>query len=148
MRNTIIAFFAFITIASYSQPKELSDSAVISVVTLGPYQGELYSAFGHSAMRVTDGAQNLDYIFNWGVFDFDQPNFYLNFARGKNFYMLAAHPADLFIDHYIRNNRFIHEQVLNLTPAQKQKLFKYLLWNVQTENRSYRYDYFYDNCAT
>jgi hypothetical protein len=148
MRNAIIAFFTIITMAAYSQPKQLSDSAVISVLTLGPYQGELYSAFGHSAMRVTDRVQNFDYIFNWGVFDFDQPNFYLNFARGKNFYMLAAHPSDLFIDHYIRNNRFIHEQILNLTPVQKQRLFQYLLWNVQTENRSYRYDYFYDNCAT
>src|SRR5688572_902311 len=100
MRNTILALLTFITAVAYSQPKPLSDSADISVVTLGPYQGELYSAFGHSAMRVTDATQSLDYIFNWGVFDFDQPNFYLNFARGKNFYMLAAHPSDIFIDHY------------------------------------------------
>lgn len=148
MRNTIVAVFTLISAFAYSQPKQLSDSADISVLTLGPYQGELYSAFGHSAMRVTDPAQNFDFIFNWGVFDFDQPNFYLNFARGKNFYMLAAHPSDVFIDYYIRHNRFIHEQKLNLTTAQKQKLFDYLLWNVQSENRSYRYDYFYDNCAT
>ncbi|HEU5289139.1 MAG TPA: DUF4105 domain-containing protein [Cyclobacteriaceae bacterium] len=148
MRNILIAVSIFIAATAYSQPKQLSDSSDISVLTLGPYQGELYSAFGHSAMRVTDRTQHFDYIFNWGVFDFDQPNFYLNFARGKNFYMLAAHPADLFIDYYIQHNRFIHEQKLNLTTAQKQKLFEYLLWNVQTENRSYRYDYFYDNCAT
>lgn len=148
MRNILVAIFAFITVCAYSQPAHLSDSAEISVVTLGPYQGQLYSAFGHSAMRVYDPKQNFDYIFNWGVFDFDQPNFYLNFARGKNFYMLAAHPSDLFIDYYIEHNRFVHEQTLNLTPPQKEKLFKYLLWNVQEENRSYRYDYFYDNCAT
>ena len=148
MRNTLLAAFALITSVVYSQPKQLSDSAEISVLTLGPYQGELYSAFGHSAMRVTDATQNFDYVFNWGVFDFDQPNFYLNFARGKNYYMLAAHPSDIFIDHYIQHNRFIHNQKLNLTTPQKQKLFEYLLWNVQIENRSYRYDYFYDNCAT
>jgi hypothetical protein len=148
MRTFIPAFFILISAFAYSQPSQLSDSADISVLTLGPYQGELYSAFGHSAMRVSDPVQNFDYIFNWGVFDFDQPNFYLNFARGKNYYMLAAHPADLFIDHYISKNRYIHEQKLNLTGEQKHKLFQYLLWNVQSENRSYRYDYFYDNCAT
>jgi hypothetical protein len=82
------------------------------------------------------------------VFDFDQPYFVLNFARGRNFYMLGAHPYDLFRDYYIRHNRYIHEQKLNLTTSQKQRLYEYLLWNAQSENRSYRYDYFYDNCAT
>lgn len=148
MIRIAFAILLYIPVAVYSQPDTLSATAEISVLTLGPYQGELYSAFGHSAMRVYDPEQNFNYVFNWGVFDFDQPNFYLNFARGKNFYMLAAHPYDLFRDYYIEKNRYIHEQTLSLTPTQKQKLFKYLLWNVQTENRSYRYDYFYDNCAT
>ncbi|MFZ2907487.1 MAG: DUF4105 domain-containing protein [Cyclobacteriaceae bacterium] len=148
MRKSILTIFTFIAAVAYSQPRQLSDSTEISVLTLGPYQGELYSAFGHSALRVFDPQQNFDFVFNWGVFDFDQPNFYLNFARGKNFYMVAAHPSALFIDYYINKNRFVHEQQLNLTTAQKQKLFEYLLWNVQEENRSYRYDYFYDNCAT
>ena len=144
------AFIALFLITFYvqAQPALLSDSAEISVMTLGPYQGEVYSAFGHSAMRVYDPKQGFDYVFNWGVFDFDQPNFYLNFARGRNFYMLGVHPYDLFRDYYIRHNRYIHEQVLNLAPEQNQKLYEYLLWNQRDENRSYRYDYFYDNCAT
>ena len=148
MRRIVFAILLCTSVVAYSQPDTLSANAEISVLTLGPHQSELYSAFGHSALRVTDPKNNFDYIFNWGVFDFDQPNFYLNFARGKNDYMLAAHPSNLFIDHYISRNRYIHEQKLNLTPAQKHKLFKYLLWNVQSENRTYRYDYFYDNCAT
>lgn len=148
MQKLACLIFLLAFYPAWSQPESLTDSAEISVLTLGPYQGELYSAFGHSAMRVTDREQNFDYAFNWGVFDFDQPNFYLNFARGKNYYMLAAHPADLFTDYYIRHNRFIHEQKLNLTPDQKNKLYKYLLWNAEPENRTYRYDYFYDNCAT
>jgi hypothetical protein len=148
MIRIAFAILLYIPAVAYSQPDTLSANAEISVLTLGPYQGELYSAFGHSAMRVSDPNQNFDYVFNWGVFDFDQPNFYLNFARGRNYYMLAAHPSDLFIDHYISRNRYIHEQKLNLNTEQKHKLFKYLLWNVQPENRTYRYDYFYDNCAT
>jgi hypothetical protein len=75
-----------------AQSSKLSDQAEISVITLGPFQGEVYSAFGHSAMRVYDPVLMIDDAYNWGVFDFDQPNFYLNFARGRNFYMLGLYP--------------------------------------------------------
>lgn len=118
------------------------------MITCGPYQGELYSAFGHSAFRVLDPAQNIDAVFNYGVFDFDQPNFYLNFARGYLNYKLAAYDYQHFESSYIYHNRFIHAQVLNLTPEQRQKLFEYLRWNMQPGNENYRYDYFYNNCAT
>lgn len=148
MKKLVGVLFLLTALFSYAQPDTLSASAEISVLTMGPTQTELYSAFGHSGMRVHDPQQDFDEAFNWGVFDFDQPNFYLNFARGRNFYMLGVYPYDLFRDYYIRKNRFIHEQKLNLNPSQKQKLYEYLLWNAQPENRSYPYDYFYDNCAT
>jgi hypothetical protein len=127
---------------------QLSDRTEIYVLTLGPYQGELYSAFGHSAIRVYDPELQIDDVYNWGVFDFDQPNFYLNFARGYLYYKLGVHPYDRFRDYYIYYNRYIHAQKLNLTQAQKQKLFDYLQWNSLPENQNYRYDYFYNNCAT
>lgn len=127
---------------------KLSENAEIYVLTLGPYQGELYSAFGHSAIRVVDTTEGLDDIYNWGVFDFDQPNFYLNFARGYLYYKLGVHDYERFRDYYIYHNRFIHAQKLNLNKAQKQKLFDYLQWNSLPENQNYRYDYFYNNCAT
>ena len=118
------------------------------MVTFGPFQGELYSAFGHSAFRIVDTELQYDAIYNYGVFDFNQPNFYLNFARGNLNYKLGKHPYDAFRDYYIYQNRFVHEQRLNLTIAQKQKLFDFLEWNALPENQYYRYDYFYDNCAT
>lgn len=127
---------------------KLSENAEIYVLTLGPYQGELYSAFGHSAIRVVDTTEGLDDIYNWGVFDFDQPNFYLNFARGYLYYKLGVHHYERFRDYYIYYNRYIHAQKLNLSQAQKQKLFDYLQWNSLSENQNYRYDYFYNNCAT
>ncbi len=126
----------------------LSEQATISVVTFGPYQGELYSAFGHSAFRVYDPANGIDDLYNYGVFDFEQPNFYLNFARGNSLYKLGISDYPRFRDYYIYYNRYVHEQVLNLTPTQTQKVFDYLLWNALPENMNYRYDYFYDNCAT
>jgi hypothetical protein len=129
-------------------PLKLSNDAVISVVTCGPYQGELYSAFGHSAFRVYDPTLGINAIYNYGVFDYDQPNFYLNFALGKNSYMLGLQDYDRFRDVYIYYNRFIHEQPLNLNQHQLQKLFAFLEWNARPENQYYYYDYFYDNCAT
>ena len=147
MKKFLALFFIVFSISTFAQ-RPLSDSAQISVLTLGPYQGELYSAFGHSAIRVYDPASETDLAFNYGVFDFNQPNFYLNFTRGHLLYKLGVYPYDLFRDHYISHNRYVHEQVLNLTQAQKQKVFDYLFWNAQPENVNYLYDYFYNNCAT
>jgi hypothetical protein len=148
----IFWLFLLVPLATYGQLSEtpvlLSDQAAISVVTCGPYQGELYSAFGHSAFRVYDPQQNIDVIYNYGIFDYDQPNFYLNFALGKNKYMLGLQDYQRFRDTYIYYNRFIHEQRLNLDPRQRQKLFTFLEWNARPENQYYYYDYFYDNCAT
>jgi hypothetical protein len=137
-----------IALPGKTQPIALSSAAEISVITCGPYQGELYSAFGHSAFRVYDPAQGIDEAYNYGVFDFDQPNFYLNFARGYLYYKLGVYPYPLFRDYYIYHNRYVHEQVLNLTTHQKQRLYNYLLWNAKPENETYRYDYFFNNCAT
>ncbi len=148
----ILSLLLFVTYMSNAQLSEhsikLSDQAEISVVTCGPFHGEVYSAFGHSAFRVSDPTQGIDAIYNYGVFDYDQPNFYLNFALGKNKYMLGVQDYKRFRDVYIYYNRFIHEQSLDLNNFQKQKLFSYLEWNARPENQYYYYDYFYNNCAT
>jgi hypothetical protein len=147
MRSICLIALLAISSCAWSQDS-LSAKAEISVLTLGPFQGELYSAFGHSAIRVYDPELGIDNAYNWGVFDFNQPNFYLNFARGHLLYKLGIYPYDRFRDYYIYHNRYVHEQVLNLTTAQKQKLYDYLVWNSQPENQNYLYDYFYNNCAT
>lgn len=147
MKKVLLLVFILLSSAAFAQ-MTLSDNAQISVITCGPYQGELYSAFGHSAIRVYDPASDQDFAFNYGVFDFDQPNFYLNFTRGHLLYKLGYYDYDLFRDHYISHNRFVHEQILDLTQEQKQKVMDYLFWNIQPENVNYLYDYFYNNCAT
>jgi hypothetical protein len=149
MRNVLIILLLLSGITIQSQAQiQLSEQAEIHILTCGPYQPELYSAFGHSAIRVVDPARGLDLLYNYGIFDFDQPNFYLNFARGFLHYKLGVTYYDQFRDYYIMQNRFIHEQVLNLTHQQKQELFGFLQWNALPENQYYYYDYFYDNCAT
>ncbi len=137
----------FVTSLSFGQI-QLSEQAEISVLTLGPSQEEVFTAFGHSAFRVYDPPNGIDAAFNYGVFDFNQPHFYLNFARGNNLYMLGVMDYPYFARAYQYDNRYIHEQVLNLTQERKQKLFDFLQWNARPENKYYLYDYFYDNCAT
>lgn len=145
-RAFILCLLLLSTHAWAQQP--LSDRAEISVITCGPWQHELYSAFGHSAFRVYDPENGIDDAYNYGVFDFNQPNFYLNFARGYLNYKLGVYEYPRFRDYYIYYNRYVHEQRLNLTHDEKQKLYEYLMWNALPENQYYRYDYFFDNCAT
>lgn len=119
----------------------------ISLLTCDPGD-ELYSAFGHNAIRVLDLDTKRDLVFNYGTFDFDTPNFYLKFARGKLDYMLSVSTYEQFILHYQFLQRSVREQVLDLSPEQTLKTVEFLHENYQPENRFYRYDFFFDNCAT
>src|SRR5260221_4639197 len=132
----------------FPQVQILSESAEISVLTMGPSQEEVYSAFGHSGIRVYDSLHGIDVFFNYGVFNFNQPHFYLNFAKGNLNYMVDAYEYSDYLNYYIEHHRFVHEQSLNLTSQQRQQIFDYLMWNIQPQNQYYRYDYFYNNCAT
>ncbi len=143
---TIIFFFAFITLQAEGAPK-LSDKATISVLTCSA-GNEMYSYFGHSALRVCDSEQHIDLVFNYGTFDFNTPNFYLKFANGQLNYMLSVGRYNHFLQEYFRENRAVIEQVLNLELDDKQRIFDALVLNYQPKNRFYKYDFFYDNCAT
>lgn len=144
---TLFLSLAF-NVEAKSQLPTLSDQAEVSIITCGPWQTELYAAFGHSAIRVSDPTLGLNEAYNYGVFDFNQPNFYLNFARGFLYYKLGVYSYPDFRDYYIYYNRWVTEQVLDLTQEQKQAVYQYLEWNAKPENETYRYDYFYNNCAT
>jgi len=145
---TRLLILIFVLNAHFSLSQRLSTKAEISILTFGPGDSELYSAFGHSAIRVNDPINRFDAAYNYGVFDFDQPNFYINFTRGHLIYKLAVQDAQGLIAYYKQNNRSITEQVLNMTPSQKQVVFDFLQNNAKPENAGYNYDYFYDNCAT
>ncbi len=147
MKKLFLAALLLISLSAKTQT-QLSSKAEISIITCGPYQGELYSAFGHSAIRVVDPALGFDIAFNYGVFDFNQPNFYLNFTRGFLYYKLGVYSYPDFRDYYISHNRYVHEQVLSIDSAQRQAIFSYLENNSLPQNQTYRYDYFYNNCSS
>src|SRR5690606_20603691 len=140
---TIVAIGQFDLLAV----NKLSDSSRISLLTVAPGE-ELYSAFGHTGIRVTDFKNEFDVVFNYGTFDFEQPGFYSNFVKGKMLYMISANNFDDFVSEYIYEKRSITEQTLNLSVHDKQEIFAYLYNNLLPENREYYYDFFWDNCAT
>lgn len=126
---------------------KLSPEATFSIITCGP-GSELYSTFGHNAFRLKDPYYGYDVVYNYGTFDFNTPFFYIKFARGKLPYQLGRTSFKNFVYSYKREKRWVKEQVLNLTTDQNKKLLAYLEENYKEENRSYKYDFFFNNCAT
>lgn len=133
-------------LAAFSM-KAQTDSLTVSLLTCGPGQ-EVYNLFGHSAIRVKNEATGVDYVFNYGIFSFNTPNFVLRFTLGQTDYQLGVQYYDDFVYNYELQGRFVHEQLLNLNTEEKLKLAMLLEENYLPENRMYRYNYFYDNCST
>jgi hypothetical protein len=129
------------------QLPRLSSATQISLITYTPGE-ELYQAFGHSALRVRDDLLNMDRLYNFGVFDFDTPNFYVKFVHGELLYQLAVSQAEDDIRGVAAHGQGVTELLLNLSPAQKQAMFEALEINLLPENRFYRYDFIRDNCST
>lgn len=126
----------------------LSDEAQISLLTSAPYDEEVFTVYGHAAIRIYDPQQKLDIIFNYGLFDFAKPHFIYRFAKGETDYKLGAADFSTYILEYQLRGSDITEQTLNLTPDEKARLWEALLVNYRPENRTYRYNFFFDNCAT
>ena len=119
----------------------------VALVTFGPGE-EIWERFGHNAILIRDRGAGTQRLYNYGMFDFAQENFWLNFARGKMLYRIeVSDPADDY-PVYRAEGRWILEQDLDLTPAQRAKLRDYLDWNARPENAQYRYEYFTANCST
>ncbi len=125
----------------------ISRNAELSLITCSP-GNELYSVFGHSAIRVNDTTTNTDLIFNYGVFDFNTPNFYWKFIRGKLQYQLAVQDMDRFLQEYRMEGRSVKEEKFLLSQKEKSQMIRFLQRNYLPENRFYLYDFFYNNCST
>lgn len=119
----------------------------VSLITYGP--GETYwERFGHDAIELRDTVSGEAVNFNYGVFDFSEKNFLLNFARGRMHYLMDAAPSDADERYYVEAGRSITRQRLALTAEQAAALRDFLLWNLRPENAGYAYDYYVDNCTT
>lgn len=123
------------------------DSVRISLLTCEP-GSEIYALFGHSAIRYENPAKQEDWVFNYGMFSFKDPNFVMRFVKGETDYQLGVVPFRYFEAEYGMRGSSVYQQELNLTNAEKEKLAGLLFENYLPANRVYRYNYFYDNCTT
>jgi hypothetical protein len=121
--------------------------AEIYLLTCGPGT-EIYSVYGHSALRIVIPEKKSDLVYNWGVFDFDTPNFAWKFAKGRLSYSLGVNSYKSFLNEYFIDQRWVVSQKFNLDSADIDKLFILLAENLKPENIKYRYDFFYDDCST
>ncbi|MBK7884362.1 MAG: DUF4105 domain-containing protein [Chitinophagaceae bacterium] len=133
-----ICIFAHLHIFTFAQD---SSHLRISLLTCTPGE-ELYSTFGHSALRVIDSSSVTDVVYNYGTFNFDDDGFYLKFVQGKLMYYIAAGIFEAFIYEYQIENRGITEQVLNFSAAEKTIIQQALNNNLKEENKYYKYDFF------
>ena len=157
MKRNVIIYLYFIgfllcaaTAKGQTQEQEASpthDSIRISLLTCDA-GNEIYSLFGHTAIRYENYTQGIDAVFNYGIFNFRAPNFVFRFALGETDYQLGANDYERFAAEYNYLERDVRQQTLNLSPREKERLVALLEENYRPENRVYRYNFFYDNCAT
>jgi len=125
----------------------LSEKAQISVLTYEPLS-TIHTVFGHSAIRIYDPINQINKVYNYGMFDYDAPNFTLNFIKGNMLYSLGVQDFNQVVAYSQYRNQSLEEQILNLNDTEKQDIYLLLENNLKPENKDYYYDFFYDNCAT
>ncbi len=126
---------------------QISDSIRISLLTCAPGP-EIYSLFGHTAIRVEVPSRKMDLVYNYGIFSFQTPDFIYRFVKGETDYQLGIVPYSYFEMEYAGRGSYVVQQELNLFPEEKERLIAILEENYLPQNRTYRYNYFYDNCTT
>ena len=143
-RLILLVTFANLQIFTFAQD---TSRLRISLLTCTPGE-ELYSTFGHSALRVIDSNSVTDHVYNYGTFNFEDEGFYLKFIRGQLRYYVSLEEFEEFKAEYIIQNRGMTEQVLNFTAEEKINIRHSLAENIREENKFYLYDFFLDNCTT
>lgn len=146
--NLFLAFLIFLLATpAWSQPTiTLSDEATISLITMYPGDA-IHEHWGHSGLRVRDSVHGFDLLYNYGTFQFEGM-FLPKFIYGKLDYMLWVSDYRRSLQVYRNANRSVIEQTLALDHEQRQATFNFLQYNAQKENRTYRYDFLFDNCST
>lgn len=147
-KNIYLLLLLFTSVALQAQSPSLSKDAEISLLTVSPSEDEVYTVYGHTALRIRDVSQKLDAVFNYGIFDFSKPNFIYRFAKGETDYRLAVQYTRDFLTEYEMRGSEVTEQILNIDSIGKARIWEALMINNRPENRIYRYNFFFDNCAT
>ncbi|MDE6400175.1 MAG: DUF4105 domain-containing protein, partial [Muribaculaceae bacterium] len=125
--------------------EENADSLTVSLITCFPGP-QIFELYGHEAIRVRGLGR--DSVWNYGIFDFREPNFIYRFVKGETNYIGAGYPFAWFLPEYQERGSRVVEQDLNLSQPEAQRLLSLLQTSILPENRRYRYNYVKNNCAT
>jgi hypothetical protein len=147
IKKLLFFFLSLVSFTSFSQNPTLSNEATVSVFTCGK-GNELYTVFGHTAIRIKDSINNLDVVYNYGAFDFRTENFYLKFVKGDLQYFIGASSYEDFVYEYQYEKREVIEQFLDFPTAKKQELYDKLNASLFSEDRNYIYKFIDRNCTT
>jgi len=119
----------------------------IGIATVQP--GEMFfERFGHNALVVEMPGKSEPVVYNFGLFDPDEPGFAVNFMRGRMQYSLGTLPLSMDLHYYRQDGRGVSIQWLDLDDITAQALAAALADNARPEHAHYRYDYFTANCST
>lgn len=143
----ILLLFGFFTSSQVVAQYSVKTALQFSILTCASGE-DVYTAWGHTAIRVIDSANQTDLVYNFGTFDFDTPNFLVEFIKGNLNYFLSVNDFQNFILEYQYYGRSIKEQVLILSDAEKAKWQNALQQNLEGNNRYYLYNFITDNCTT
>lgn len=141
--------FLLVLLAAAVNAMDVSPGGRLSILTCSPGD-QIYSCFGHSAIRyrdVIDGV-SVDVVYNYGMFDSFEENFELKFMSGNLLYELGKEDYRRFAALYAYERRGVVEQELDVKPADLQLIVDFLEENYLPENRKYHYHFFYDNCSS
>lgn len=150
MRKQILTYLLLLLFLPLTaqQKVSLSEQSEISILISGPSHDASFTLYGHAAIRIADPDNHIDFIFNYGIFDFSSPNFIYRFAKGETDYKLGVTDFRNYLIEYQMRGSYVHQLELNLTTEEKNRIWDFLLINYLPENRVYRYNFFFDNCAT
>ena len=150
IQRVLFALLAGLFVTSVrAQVLDPDSGAVLRIALVTAAPGDIYwQRFGHNALLVENTVSGDARFYNFGMFDFEQTNFLLNFVRGRMIYRLDATPPDVDLAHFAAEGRSVWVQELNLAPQQRYAVAEMLGQNALPENAEYRYDYFAQNCST
>jgi hypothetical protein len=146
-RIFLILFVIIQGLNAFSQQADSATHLRISLLTCGPGDEEIWEVFGHTGVRVIDSVAHTDMVFNYGTFDFG-PDFDMQFMKGKCLYYLSVDNFNGFMQEYVSAKRSVQEEELLLDWKQKEHVYYFLQLNAEPEHKYYKYDFFFDNCAT
>lgn len=123
------------------------DSVDVFLLTCQPHD-EVYSLYGHTAIRVQDRNSDTDVAVNFGVFDSTADFFVLRFLFGLTDYMMAVTDFDRFLMEYRYYGSGVYQQHINMSRREKAAFLSALYETSRPENVVYRYDFLNNNCTT